>query len=62
MKLAGKQGVAESTVEVRWVPARSWLQSLALTPCYANEVLSFSELADKDFKLFILGYGHDRCA
>ena len=62
MDLSGARNVTSSNVEVRFLPTRSWLQNLVLTPCYANEIKTYSELAEEDWTCFVLHYGQTRCA
>ena len=62
VQLSGARDLTESTVDVRWLPTRSWLQNLCLTPCYANEMKSFTEIANKDWSVHGLGYGQQSCA
>jgi len=54
--LETKAGTTERTTNVRYLPMHSWLQNLLLTPAYADNLISFREMANKDFKVHVLAY------
>ena len=61
VELTNKQGTATDRVNIKWMPTWSWIQGLCLTPCYADHVLSFTEQANDDWKLFVLDAAQRSC-
>ena len=56
-----KSGAVDSVAIVKWMPTKSWLQSLLLTPAYVDHMKTFTELAQTDFKVNILEFAQRRC-
>ena len=59
--LTSKAGTTERTVNIRWLPTRSWIQNLLLTPCYADNLMSFTDHARVDYKVHIMHWAQQRC-
>lgn len=57
VKLTSKEQTSEKFVNVRYLPTRSWLQNLVLTPAYADQLMSFTEYAATDWRAHILAWG-----
>jgi len=62
VQLYNKSGTTSRMVNVRYLPTHSWLQNLLLTPAYADNLISFTEQADKDFKVHVLSWAQRSCA
>ena len=60
VQLSGPRDQTENTVGVRWVPTLSWVQNLCLTPCYANQLKTFTETAASDWTVHCLDSAQSR--
>jgi len=59
--LENKSGTSSQMIDVRYMPTKSWLQNLLLTPAYSDNLISFTEQADKNFKAHILSWAQRSC-